>query len=316
MTVAVTSGVQRRAEITDAIRRETGIDEAMIERLVRGFYRRVREDALIGPVFAARIGDWEPHLARMCAFWSSVALMTGSYHGQPMQKHLPLPVDAAHFDRWLALFEATARELCPAAAADHFIERARRIAESLELGAAGGHGVLLRKGERLHRPELHATADAEPQDGLPPGLTAYKRTPVFDRDSLPAGLRRSHRTKTGVWGLIHVIEGRLHYRTFDPASETDLTPRNPGVVRPGQLHEQAADPTSGRMNEHFLTRAQSGGVEKRLPRRQRSQGNGGGMDVVDGLRLERDFRLSNHDIFGIGPIPSDVLAAVDLIVLF
>ena len=237
MTVAVTSAVQRRAEITDAIRRETGIDEAMIERLVRGFYRRVREDALIGPVFAARIGDWEPHLARMCAFWSSVALMTGSYHGQPMQKHLPLPVDAAHFDRWLALFEATARELCPAAAADHFIERARRIAESLELGAAGGHGVLLRKGERLHRPELHANADAEPQDGLPPGLLAYKRTPVFDQDSLPAGLRRSHRTKTGVWGLIHVIEGRLHYRTFDPASETELTPRKPGVVRPGQLHE-------------------------------------------------------------------------------
>ena len=37
MTVAVTSAVQRRAEITDAIRRETGIDEAMIERLVRGF---------------------------------------------------------------------------------------------------------------------------------------------------------------------------------------------------------------------------------------------------------------------------------------
>jgi len=154
-----------------------------------------------------------------------------------MQKHLPLPVDAAHFDRWLALFEATARELCPAAAADHFIERARRIAESLELGAAGGHGVLLQKGERLHRPELHSTADAEPQDGLPPGLTAYKRTPVFDQDSLPAGLRRSHRTKTGVWGLIHVIEGRLHYRTFDPASETELAPGKPGVVRPGQLHE-------------------------------------------------------------------------------
>jgi hypothetical protein len=34
-----------------------------------------------------------------------------------------------------------------------------------------------------------------------------------------------------------VIEGRLHYRTFDPASETELTPRKPGVVRPGQLHE-------------------------------------------------------------------------------
>jgi hemoglobin len=53
-------------------------------------------------------------------------------------------------------------------AANHFIDRARRIAESLELGAAGGRGVLLRKGERLHRPELHATADAEPQEACRP----------------------------------------------------------------------------------------------------------------------------------------------------
>ena len=121
----------------------------MIERLVRSFYTRVRADALIGPVFAARIADWEPHLQRMCAFWSSVALMTGRYHGGPMQKHLPLSVDARHFDRWLALFEATARDLCPPKAADHFIERARRIAESLELGIASAHGVLVGKGQRF-----------------------------------------------------------------------------------------------------------------------------------------------------------------------
>jgi hemoglobin len=154
MTVPVTSASQRRAEITAAIQAETGIDEAMIDRLVRGFYARVRQDPLIGPVFDARIRDWEPHLQRMCAFWSSVALMSGRYHGQPMPKHLPLPVDARHFDRWLALFEATARDLCPAKAADHFAERARRIAESLELGIAGANGVLLGKGERLRRPEL------------------------------------------------------------------------------------------------------------------------------------------------------------------
>jgi len=110
---AVISPVERRAEIVASIQAETGIDEAMIQRLMRGFYARVREDPMIGPVFAARIRDWEPHLQRMCASWSSVTLMTGCYHGQPMQKHLPLPVDARHFDRWLALFEATARELCP-----------------------------------------------------------------------------------------------------------------------------------------------------------------------------------------------------------
>jgi len=142
----------RRAAIVEQIRAETGIDEAMIARLVDGFYDRVRADPLLGPVFNQRISDWGPHLEQMRLFWSSVALMSGAYHGRPMPKHLPLPVDARHFDRWLELFEATARDLCPPAAAEHFIERARRIAESLELGVAGANGVLLGKGERYLRP--------------------------------------------------------------------------------------------------------------------------------------------------------------------
>ncbi|MBN8956153.1 MAG: group III truncated hemoglobin [Rhizobiales bacterium] len=147
----------RRAQITAAIRTETGIDEAMIDTVVRNFYGRVRADALLGPVFESRIKDWEPHLRQMCSFWSSVALMTGAYHGQPMQKHMPLPVDARHFDRWLGLFEATVRDLCPARAADHFMERANRIAESLELGIAGRQGVMLAKGERFRNAELDDT---------------------------------------------------------------------------------------------------------------------------------------------------------------
>jgi hemoglobin len=143
------SAEERRAAIVSFARDETGIDEAMIESLVRAFYARVRKDPLLGPVFEARIADWEPHLQNMFAFWSSLALQSGRYHGQPMAKHLPLPVEAEHFDRWLALFEETARELCPPAAAERFIERARRVAESLELGVAGANGVMLRKGERF-----------------------------------------------------------------------------------------------------------------------------------------------------------------------
>jgi hemoglobin len=88
--------------------------------------------------------------------------MTGRYHGEPMQKHLPLPVDGRHFDRWLMLFEATARDLCTPKAADHFIERARRIAESLELGVAGAHGVMLGKGQRLQRAELDGAGESPP----------------------------------------------------------------------------------------------------------------------------------------------------------
>jgi hemoglobin len=145
------SNAERRAQIVSGIRAETGISEAMIDVLVEHFYGRVRKDPLLGPIFAERITDWGPHLATMKRFWSSVTLMSGTYHGQPMQKHFPLPIDRHHFDRWLALFKATAIEVCPLPAAKHFMERAERIAESLEMGIATGHGVMLGKGERFER---------------------------------------------------------------------------------------------------------------------------------------------------------------------
>src|ERR1700757_2726083 len=126
------TAAERREAVVADITARTGIDEAMIERLVRSFYERVRADAMLAPVFDARIRDWEPHLQQMCAFWSSVALRSGRYHGTPMPKHMPLPIDAAHFDRWLALFEEAVGEVCPLTAQDLFLERARRIAASLE----------------------------------------------------------------------------------------------------------------------------------------------------------------------------------------
>jgi truncated hemoglobin YjbI len=99
---------ERRTQVTIEIVERTGINENMIERLVHAFYDRVRKDPLVGPVFDRQVANWDMHLERMCAFWSSVALMTGRYHGQPMEKHLPLSVDSRHFDRWLQLFRETA----------------------------------------------------------------------------------------------------------------------------------------------------------------------------------------------------------------
>jgi hemoglobin len=129
------SGPNRDLIVEDIVAR-TGIDEAMIDELVRTFYGKARQDPLIGPIFESKVHDWEAHYARMCAFWSSVALMSGRYHGQPMAAHMPLPIDTPHFDRWLEIFATTAREVCPPAAAAYFLERAHRIADSLELGIA------------------------------------------------------------------------------------------------------------------------------------------------------------------------------------
>ena len=41
--------------ITAQKQTETAIDEAMIDRLIRGFYARVRDDDVLGPIFAEKI---------------------------------------------------------------------------------------------------------------------------------------------------------------------------------------------------------------------------------------------------------------------
>jgi len=123
----------RRAALTRDISARTGLDDAAIEGLLRAFYGAARADAVLGPAFAG-VRDWEAHVARLLGFWRSVALMTGDYHGQPMQAHAHLGLERHHFARWLALFEATCRARLTAEGAEHMINRARRIARSLEMG--------------------------------------------------------------------------------------------------------------------------------------------------------------------------------------
>jgi hemoglobin len=131
----------RRSTLVHEISERTGITDAMIADLVETFYARVRKDPLLAPVFA-KVGNWDEHLARLRAFWSSVVLMSGRYHGQPMQAHFPLSIELRHFDRWLARFEQTAGDVCPPAAAATFMEKARRIADSFEMAMATRRGQI------------------------------------------------------------------------------------------------------------------------------------------------------------------------------
>ncbi|PYE87826.1 group III truncated hemoglobin [Phyllobacterium leguminum] len=121
----------------------TEMSETLVERLVHSFYARVRKDALLGPIFDARIGErWDAHLAKMVDFWSSVALTTGRYSGRPHAVHHGLDLEHAHFQHWLALFETTVAETCEGQAAAFFIDRAHRIAASLEIGLNIGPNAL------------------------------------------------------------------------------------------------------------------------------------------------------------------------------
>ncbi len=112
-----------------------GISQDLIRQLVHTFYDKVRQDEELGPIFNDAIKDnWPAHLERMCMFWDSVALKTGTYKGKPVPKHVALKnLTPQHFKTWLRLFRITAIEVCGQDIGLHFIDRAERIAESLQL---------------------------------------------------------------------------------------------------------------------------------------------------------------------------------------
>jgi hemoglobin len=115
-----------------------GIDNAFVSDLVERFYGRIRDDGLLGPIFAARISDWPHHLDRMKRFWRSILHNSGEYAGNPMARHLAIPgLSKTHFAHWLDLFYATLREIERDPAATRLVgTRARMIADSLLTGIA------------------------------------------------------------------------------------------------------------------------------------------------------------------------------------
>jgi len=99
-----------------------------IEKMVDCFYEKVNKDDLLSPIFNAFAKvDWDHHLPIMYAFWSKVLLGEGEYTGSPFPKHLPLPIDKSHFDRWLLLFEENLNELFQGIIADDALLRAKTI---------------------------------------------------------------------------------------------------------------------------------------------------------------------------------------------
>ena len=106
--------------------------EEEVELLVRRFYARVREDAVLGPIFEARVHDWEVHLQQLVDFWSALLRGTSRFSGAPMPKHLAIPgLEWPMFERWLALFAQTTAELGNPAMQALADEAAGRVAGSI-----------------------------------------------------------------------------------------------------------------------------------------------------------------------------------------
>lgn len=120
------------------------LDTADIVRLVDRFYDRVQADPILGPVFNPAVDDWEEHKRTLVSFWSSVALGTRSYRGNPMAAHRPHPIDESHFAHWLGLWREVAEAELPPEHAAQMIEHATRIGRSPRygLGLDGRSGVV------------------------------------------------------------------------------------------------------------------------------------------------------------------------------
>lgn len=99
---------------------------ADIEVLVNQFYDKVKSDPLLAPLFSHV--DWPHHLPIIYDFWSSMLLGDMSYKGNPLQKHLSLPIEARHFDQWLLHFKATVNNLFTGPKAEETKLRAESIA--------------------------------------------------------------------------------------------------------------------------------------------------------------------------------------------
>ena len=129
---------------------QLGIDDQFVADLVERFYQQIRSDEQLGPIFAARVSDWTPHLDQMKRFWRSLLFSSGEYHGNPMARHLAIhELEGPHFSRWLGLFEKTLGEIATDPAREHVMSLANAVAESLGSGIARARDRAAKRGELL-----------------------------------------------------------------------------------------------------------------------------------------------------------------------
>lgn len=109
-----------------------------VKRLVETFYAKVLKDETIGFIFTevAKI-EPETHFPKITDFWESVLFNTAGYTRNVMQIHLDLnaevKLEAAHFQRWLELWQETVNEMFTGELAERANQRALSIATIMQM---------------------------------------------------------------------------------------------------------------------------------------------------------------------------------------
>ncbi len=85
--------------------------------LVTSFYKKIRKDKVLGPIFNSIIVDWEAHYEILTDFWESQLLVRRKYLGNPIEVHQQVDskmnnsITSEHFGLWLNLWFETLDEL-------------------------------------------------------------------------------------------------------------------------------------------------------------------------------------------------------------
>jgi len=96
-----------------------------IHQLVAVFYSKVLQDEILSPFFARL--NFESHLPKMEQFWRFALLSEPGYTTNVTEKHLHMPLQQVHFDRWTTLFKQTVDELFEGELAQQAKQRASVI---------------------------------------------------------------------------------------------------------------------------------------------------------------------------------------------
>ena len=103
---------------------------ADIEEFITLFYGKVAKDPDLAPFFVNI--DWEKHLPQMIHFWCFVLLDEPGYTTNVVEKHLHMPLKAAHFSTWLAYFNETIDTLFSGEKAEAAKQRAAVIGWTIQ----------------------------------------------------------------------------------------------------------------------------------------------------------------------------------------
>ncbi|MEU6989404.1 group III truncated hemoglobin [Streptomyces sp. NPDC046465] len=109
---------------------------ADLDVLLRRFYTAAFADPLIGPFFTEIAGtDLDAHLPRIADFWERALFRTADYRRDAFAPHAALhaarPLTAAHFGRWVQLWQAAVDGLHRGPNADRAKAQGERIAVAM-----------------------------------------------------------------------------------------------------------------------------------------------------------------------------------------